>query len=105
MIIVPAGKQEAITRVKPFFEGVTARATIDLSSPPGANIDVGRASTLKVLGNTFILNTIGVIGETLVIAEAAGLDVEPMKAWFDLFSPGPFTKYTERIDFGRLPLA
>lgn len=100
MIVVPAGKQEAIARAKPFFEGVTARATIDLSSPTGADIDVGRASTLKVLGNTFILNTVGVISETLVAAEAAGLGVAPMKAWLDLFSPGPFAKYAERMISG-----
>ncbi|KAJ5599236.1 hypothetical protein N7450_000303 [Penicillium hetheringtonii] len=86
LIVVPAGKQSAISKAKPFFEGVTAKATIDLSDGTGADIDVGKASTLKVLGNTFILNTVGVLAETVVAAESTGLGVGPLKQWLDLFA-------------------
>lgn len=100
MIVVPAGKQGAIAKALPFFEGVTAKASIDLSNGTGEDIDVGRASTLKVLGNTFILNTVGVLAESLVAAEASGLGVGPLKQWLDLFAPGPFAKYAERMITG-----
>ncbi|KAJ5604575.1 hypothetical protein N7510_009729 [Penicillium lagena] len=100
LIVVPAGKQSAIIKARPFFDGVTAKKTIDLSSGTGSDIDVSRALTLKVLGNTFILNTVGVLAETLVAAEASGLGIEPMKEWIDEFAPGPFAKYADRMVSG-----
>lgn len=100
LIVVPAGKQASIAKVKPFLEGVVARTTIDLAEGTGADIDVGRASTLKVLGNTFILNTVGVLAESLTAAETSGLGVGPFKQWLDLFAPGPFAKYGERMITG-----
>ncbi|KAJ5444626.1 uncharacterized protein N7458_008498 [Penicillium daleae] len=100
MIVVPAGKQSAIAKAKPFFEGVVAKATIDLSTGTGADIDVGRASTLKVLGNTFILNTVGVLAESLTAADATGLGTGPFRQWLELFNPGPFAKYADRMISG-----
>ena len=100
LIVVPAGKQAAIEKARPFFDGVVAKKTIDLSSGTGEDIDVGRASTLKVLGNTFILNTVGVLAESLVAAEASGLGVGPLKEWLGLFAPGPFANYAERMTSG-----
>ncbi|KAJ5175943.1 uncharacterized protein N7482_001820 [Penicillium canariense] len=100
MIVVPAGKQSAIAKAKPFFEGVIAKATIDLSDGTGADIDVGRASTLKVLGNSFLLNTVGVLAETLTAAETAGLGTGPFRQWLELFNPGPFAKYADRMISG-----
>ncbi|KAJ5970392.1 uncharacterized protein N7479_000310 [Penicillium vulpinum] len=97
LIVVPAGKRSAIEKATPFFDGVVAKKTIDLSAGTGADIDVGRASTLKVLGNTFILNTVGVLAEALVAAEASGLGVEPLQEWLELFAPGPFANYAERM--------
>ncbi|KAJ5172790.1 hypothetical protein N7492_005383 [Penicillium capsulatum] len=100
LIVVPAGKQASIARAKPFLEGVVARATIDLADGTGADSDVGRASTLKVLGNTFILNTVGVLAESLTAAETSGLGIGPFKQWLDLFSPGPFANYGQRMISG-----
>ena len=100
MIVVPAGKQSSIAKAKPFFEGVTAKATIDLSDGSGSDIDVGRASTLKVLGNTFILNTVGVLAESLTAADATGLGSGPFRQWLELFNPGPFVKYADRMISG-----
>lgn len=100
LIVVPAGKQAAISRAKPFYEGVTARAVIDLSEGTGADVDVGRASTLKLLGNTFILNTVGVLAETMTAAETSGLGVGPLKQFMELFAPGPFSKYADRMISG-----
>lgn len=100
LIIVPAGKQSAISKARPFYEGVTASQTIDLSSGTGGDIDVGRASTMKVIGNTFILNTVGVLAEAMTAAETTGLGVEPLKEWLGLFAPGPFAKYADRMYSG-----
>ena len=100
LIIVPAGKQSAIATARPFYEGVTAQRTIDLSAGTGADIDVGKASTMKVIGNTFILNTVGVLAEAMTAAETTGLGVEPLKEWLELFSPGPFAKYANRMASG-----
>jgi 3-hydroxyisobutyrate dehydrogenase-like beta-hydroxyacid dehydrogenase len=92
MIVVPAGKQEAIDRLKPFLEGVTAKATIPL---PGD--DVGRALQLKILGNTFVLNTVETVAEGLVLAEKSGLGVDVYQKWIHTWLPGPFAKYTDRM--------
>ncbi|CAG8898638.1 unnamed protein product [Penicillium egyptiacum] len=97
LIVVPAGKRASIEKVRRFFDGIVSKKTIDLSSGSGADIDVGRASTLKVLGNTFILNTVGVLAEALVAAEASGLGVEPLQEWLGLFAPGPFANYAQRM--------
>ncbi|KAJ5273291.1 hypothetical protein N7478_008416 [Penicillium angulare] len=100
LIIVPAGKQDAIAKARPFYEGVTASKTIDLSSGTGADIDVGKATTMKVIGNTFILNTVGVLAEAMTAAETTGLGVEPLKEWIEMFAPGPFAKYANRMVTG-----
>ncbi|KAM0254484.1 hypothetical protein ACHAQJ_006766 [Trichoderma viride] len=101
LVVVPAGKFSAIQKVRPFFDGVVAKKTIDLSSGQGDDIDVGRALTLKVLANTFILNTVGVLAESLVAAELSGLGVEPLKEWLGLFAPVPFMNYAERMTSGQ----
>lgn len=100
LIVVPAGKRGSIEKARGFFDGVVAKKTIDLAAGSGADIDVGKAGMLKVLGNTFILNTVGVLAETLVAAEASGLGVEPVKEWLGLFAPGPFANYAERMTSG-----
>ncbi|KAE8350896.1 hypothetical protein BDV28DRAFT_29400 [Aspergillus coremiiformis] len=92
MIVIPAGKQEAIDRLQPFFDGVTAKATLPL---PGD--DVGRASQLKILGNTFILNTVETVAEGLVLAEKCGLGADNYQKWIHTWLPGPFAKYTDRM--------
>lgn len=100
MIVVPAGKQSAIAKAKPFFEGVVAKATIDLSSGTGDDIDVGRSSTLKILGNSFILNTVGVLAESLTAADASGLGTGPFRQWLELYNPGPIVGYADRMISG-----
>ncbi|KAL4863731.1 hypothetical protein BDV12DRAFT_177143 [Aspergillus spectabilis] len=98
MVVVPAGSPDAITRIKPFLEGVTSKATLDLG--PDSAKDVGRATLLKVLGNTFILNTVETLAEGLVAAEKSGLGTEAYQQWVSTMFPGPFAKYAERMSSG-----
>lgn len=95
LVVVPAGPPNAVSKVKPFLEGVTARAIIDLSGQ-----DVGRASLLKVLGNTFILNTVETLAEGLVAAEKSGLGADAYQQWVQMMFPGPFAKYADRMTSG-----
>ncbi|KAL2832900.1 hypothetical protein BDW59DRAFT_180514 [Aspergillus cavernicola] len=98
MVVIPAGSPEVINRIKPFLEGVTSKAALDLGAE-GAS-DVGRASLLKVLGNTFILNTVETLAEGLVAAEKSGLGVDVYAQWVSTMFPGPFAKYAERMATG-----
>ncbi|KAL4968609.1 uncharacterized protein BDV14DRAFT_187709 [Aspergillus stella-maris] len=98
MVVVPAGSPETIKRISPFLEGVTSKAVLDLG--PEAEKDVGRASLMKVLGNTFILNTVETLAEGLVAAEKSGLGVATYLQWVNSMFPGPFAKYAERMSSG-----
>lgn len=95
LVAVPAGPAETIAQIKPFLDGVTARATIDLSGE-----DVGRASLLKIMGNTFILNTVETLAEGLVASEKSGLGADAYRQWMEIMFPGPFAKYAERMTSG-----
>ncbi|KAL4777532.1 hypothetical protein BDW60DRAFT_213096 [Aspergillus nidulans var. acristatus] len=98
MVVVPAGSRAAINRIQPFLEGVTSKAVLDVG--PEAEKDVGRASLLKVLGNTFILNTVETLAEGLVAAEKSGLGTDVYQQWVTTMFPGPFAKYAERMATG-----
>lgn len=96
LIVVPAGPAEAINRVRPFLDGVTARATLPLPNSE----DVGRASLLKILGNTFILNMVESLAEGIAAAEKAGLGAQVYEDWVGTMFPGPFAKYAQRMCSG-----
>jgi 3-hydroxyisobutyrate dehydrogenase-like beta-hydroxyacid dehydrogenase len=51
LICVLAGPAQEVDKVKPFTTGVMGRAIIDLSGQ-----EHGKATLLKVIGNTFIFN-------------------------------------------------
>ncbi|KAL3457486.1 hypothetical protein BJX64DRAFT_280577 [Aspergillus heterothallicus] len=98
MVVIPAGNPASIDTIKPFLDGVTSKATLDLG--PESEKDVGRATLLKVLGNTFILNTVETLAEGLVAAEKSGLGVKAYSEWVSIMFPGPFAKYAERMSSG-----
>ncbi|PWY66035.1 UDP-Glycosyltransferase/glycogen phosphorylase [Aspergillus sclerotioniger CBS 115572] len=95
LIVVPAGDASSIDRIKPFLDGVTSKATISM-----AGEDVGRATTLKILGNTFILNTVETVAEGLVTAEKCGLGTDVYRQFMQTFFPGPFALYADRMITG-----
>ncbi|RAL17663.1 NAD(P)-dependent oxidoreductase [Aspergillus homomorphus CBS 101889] len=95
LVVVPAGPESVIERILPFLDGVVAKAVVAM-----AGEDVGRASTLKVLGNTFILNTVENLAEGLVAAEKSGLGAEVYREFIHRMFPGPFALYADRMCTG-----
>ncbi|PKY01430.1 oxidoreductase [Aspergillus campestris IBT 28561] len=96
LLVVPAGAAAAVERIRPFLDGVVAIATM----PVGDDSDVGRATLLKVLGNTFILNTVETLAEGMVAAEKSGLGIEVYQKFINIAFPGPFAKYADRMAGG-----
>lgn len=95
LICVPAGPREDVECILPFCKGVMGREVIDLS---GKTPDL--ASTLKVLGNSFIFNMVEVVAEGHVLAEKAGLDGALLHEYIEKFFPGIYTAYSMRMRTG-----
>jgi 3-hydroxyisobutyrate dehydrogenase-like beta-hydroxyacid dehydrogenase len=95
LVCVPTGPKEDVDKVKPYTVGVMGRADIDFSDR-----EVGMATTMKLLGNTYILSTIETLAEGMVLAEKSGLGTEAMERFMELFSPGVFHKYAIRMQSG-----
>lgn len=92
LVPVPAGPKSAVDRIKPFLEGVTSRAVIDMSGEP-----YSKASQLKLLGNTFILNMVEQVAEGHVLAEKSGLGTQYSHKFIELMLPGIYPPYSTRM--------
>lgn len=92
LVPVPAGPRAAVDKVRPYLEGVTARAVIDMSDEPWR-----KASTLKLVGNTFILNMVEQVAEGHVAAEKTGLGTQYTHRFIELLMPGIFPAYSNRM--------
>ncbi|ROW05580.1 hypothetical protein VSDG_00423 [Cytospora chrysosperma] len=92
LIPVPAGPKAAVDKIKPYLEGVTARAIIDLSDEP-----YHKAATLKLLGNTFVFNMIEQVAEGHVLAEKSGLGTQHTHKFIELMMPGVYAAYSSRM--------
>jgi len=64
LICVLAGSPSAVQKVKPYCKGVMGRAEIDAGQEPG------KASLLKLLGNTFILSMVETLSEGHVMVRS-----------------------------------
>ena len=95
LICVLAGPSKDVDRVKPYTTGVMARANIDLSDQPH-----GKATLLKVVGNTLILNMIESLSEGHVLAEKSGLGMDNLQQFIEIMFPGPYTAYSNRMKSG-----
>ncbi|KAI5460992.1 hypothetical protein BGZ63DRAFT_357485 [Mariannaea sp. PMI_226] len=95
LVCVPAGPQVDVQCVLPFCKGVMGRDVIDLS---GKAPEV--ASTLKVLGNSFIFHMVEVVAEGHVLAEKAGLDNSLLHEYVEKFFPGVYASYSTRMMTG-----
>ncbi|KAM5465660.1 hypothetical protein MauCBS54593_006435 [Microsporum audouinii] len=94
LICVLAGRKQSVDRVKPFCTGVMGRAIIDLSTE---SEDPGKASMLKVMGNSMIFQMVSAISESMVVAEKSELGVKPLHTFLELMFPGPYVGYSNRM--------
>ena len=92
LVCVLAGPASAVERVKPYCKGVIGRANIDFSDQPH-----GKASLLKIIGNTFIINMIETLSEGHTLAEKSGLGNENLHQFIETMFPGPYTAYSTRM--------
>ena len=92
LVCVLAGPASAVEKVKPYCKGVMARANIDFSDQPQ-----GKATHLKIIGNTFILNMVETLAEGHTLAEKSGLGNDNMHQFIETMFPGPYTAYSGRL--------
>ncbi|KAK3353043.1 NAD binding domain of 6-phosphogluconate dehydrogenase-domain-containing protein [Lasiosphaeria hispida] len=92
LVVVLAGPKSSIDRAKQYFKGVMARGEIDMSDEP-----YSKALTLKLVGNTFILNMVEQLAEGHVLAEKTGLGTKYLHQWVENIFPGPYAAYSERM--------
>ncbi len=95
LVCVLAGPKAEVERVEPYATGVMGKAIIDFSGQPH-----GKATLLKVIGNTFILNMIEALSEGHVVAEKSGLGVDNLHQFIETMFPGPYTAYSTRLKTG-----
>ncbi len=92
LVGVLAGPKAAVDRARPYFKGVTARAEIVMSDEP-----YQRASLLKIIGNTFVLNMVEQVAEGHVFAEKSGLSTGYVHQVLEHLFPGPYAAYSSRM--------
>lgn len=95
LICVLAGKADAVDKIKPYCQGVIGRANIDFSGK-----EPSKATTLKIIGNTFIAGMINAIAEGHVLAEKSGFGVDELHKFIEAMFPGPYTAYSNRLRTG-----
>lgn len=95
LIGVLAGPTASVEKVRPYFKGVMARAEILMSDEPCRN-----ATTLKVIGNTFILNMVEQLAEGHVLAEKTGLGTKHLHTFVENMFSGPVAAYSARMVSG-----
>ncbi|KAK4494824.1 hypothetical protein PRZ48_014180 [Zasmidium cellare] len=95
LVCVPAGPAVAVAQLRPFCEGVIARKIIDLSDSAPS-----KATTLKILGNGFLLSTVHALAEAHVVAEKASLDPTDLHKFFELMLGGVGASYSARFLHG-----
>ena len=95
LVCVVAGSAAQTAKVLPYCKGVMGKANIDLSDQPP-----GKASLLKLVGNTFIINMVESLAEGHTLAEKSGLGMENLHQFIENVFPGPYTAYSQRLMSG-----
>ena len=95
LVCVLAGPKAAVDKVKPYTKGVIGRANIDFSDQTPS-----KATLLKVIGNTFILNMVETLSEGHVLAEKSGLGNDNLHQFIETMFPGPYSAYSTRMVSG-----
>ncbi|KAI1377544.1 6-phosphogluconate dehydrogenase 2 [Hypoxylon crocopeplum] len=92
LVFVPAGPKSSIDKLRPFTKGVMGRADIPFDDQP-----YGTSLKLKLIGNSFILNMVSVLGEGYTVAEKSGVGVDALKQLIDAMFGGVYSLYSERM--------
>jgi 3-hydroxyisobutyrate dehydrogenase-like beta-hydroxyacid dehydrogenase len=95
LIAVLAGPAAQVDRVRPFCKGVMAKAEINFSDQ-----EYGKATKLKIIGNTFVLGMVEALSAGHTLAEKSGLGVENLHQFVEVMFPGPYTAYSTRMMSG-----
>ncbi len=95
LICLLAGPKASTEKVIPYTKGVMGRAVIDFSGQP-----CEKATTLKIIGNTMILNMVESLAEANVLAEKSGLGSDNLNKFVEIMFPGPYTAYLGRMMSG-----
>ncbi|MCJ1387368.1 hypothetical protein MMC18_000211 [Xylographa bjoerkii] len=119
LVCVLAGQKSLVEKVRPYCKGVIwtysqglpidykpnthREMLIPRSSTSGrAEIDFsdqapGKATHLKIIGNTFVLNMVETLSEGHALAEKSGLGSENLHNFIETMFPGPYTAYSGRL--------
>ncbi|KAL9102639.1 MAG: hypothetical protein Q9163_002225 [Psora crenata] len=92
LICVLAGPASAVEKVKPYCKGVMGRENIEFYNQPP-----GKATLLKIIGNTFVLNMVEALSEGHTLAEKTGLGNNSLHQLIETMFPGPYTAYSSRL--------
>lgn len=95
LVCLVAGPKAATEKVMPYTKGVMGRAVIDFGGQP-----CEKATTLKIIGNTMILNMVESLSEANALAEKSGLGSDYLKKFVEIMFPGPYTAYLGRMMSG-----
>ena len=95
LICVFAGPKSETDKIRPYMKGVMGRANIDYSDQ-----SPGQATTLKLIGNTMILNMVESLAEAHTVAEKSKLGTDNLHQFVEAMFPGPYTAYSTRMTSG-----
>ncbi|KAI0840847.1 6-phosphogluconate dehydrogenase 2 [Hypoxylon sp. FL0890] len=95
LVFVPAGPKSSIEKLRPYIKGVMGKAEIPFEDKP-----TGTSLKLKLLGNSFIINMVTVLGEGYTVAEKAGVSTDALKQFIDILFGGVYSVYSERMVSG-----
>lgn len=60
----------------------------------------GQALKLKLIGNTFVMNMVSILGEGLTMAEQTGIGAPRIQKFIDGLLGGPYSTYAQRMISG-----
>ncbi|KAK9686983.1 hypothetical protein K7432_014956 [Basidiobolus ranarum] len=92
LILVPAGSQKVLEKIRPHLVPVIGRAILDLGQDPAA------AAKTKLVGNFFIVSVIEALAEGMTFGEKSGVSREKIKEFIDLMFPfGSYNGYSSKM--------
>lgn len=94
-ILLACKSTDSLTSLETNVVRSMARTIIDFRDQPPR-----RATHLKIIGNTFILQMVETLAEGQVLAEKSGLGVDNLQKFLEAMFPGPQLAYSKRMSSG-----